>query len=207
MIFESLTRVGLSFVLGTIIGIEREYKEKPAGLKTHVLICVGSAILTDLSAHFSVGGDPGRIAAQIVSGIGFIGAGTILQSRQVVQGLTTAATLWVTASVGMMAGSGYLLLATLFTILIEVFMALSNLLTKKKYDKRHFSLAMEIKKTKVLEKIDTIFQVFKVELKNKTLSRQKTVMLELNYKTSPLRHHLIMKQLLKLKGIGKFYKI
>ena len=100
----------LATLLGGVIGWERDASGKPAGLRTNILICVGSALLTDLSIGFAqfVGGgvasDPARITAQIVSGIGFLGAGTILKARGTVIGLTTAATLWVVAAIGMTVG-------------------------------------------------------------------------------------------------------
>jgi putative Mg2+ transporter-C (MgtC) family protein len=113
-----LGRLLLAAVLGGLIGLEREISGKAAGLRTNLLICVGSALLMEISIQTAVaaneanrmGGeifraDPGRIAAQIVSGIGFLGAGTILQSRGNVIGLTTAATIWVVASIGMAVGA------------------------------------------------------------------------------------------------------
>lgn len=100
----------LAAMLGGVIGLEREWSGKPAGFRTNLLICVGAALLTELSVSVAVTaapdmtGDPARIAAQIVSGIGFLGAGTIIQSRGSVMGLTTAATLWVVAAIGMAVG-------------------------------------------------------------------------------------------------------
>ena len=101
----------LAVVLGGAIGLERELKAKPAGLRTNILICVGATLLTDVSISISVVdstrlGDPARLAAQIVSGIGFIGAGTIMQSSGGVTGLTSAATIWVVAAIGIAVGSG-----------------------------------------------------------------------------------------------------
>jgi putative Mg2+ transporter-C (MgtC) family protein len=102
---DLLAKLALATLLGGVIGWEREASGKPAGLRTNILICVGAALLTDLSIQFSrlanPGGemfDPSRITAQIVSGIGFLGAGTIMQAKGTVTGLTTAATLWVVAS-------------------------------------------------------------------------------------------------------------
>jgi putative Mg2+ transporter-C (MgtC) family protein len=98
----------LAAVLGGAIGWEREHAHKPAGLRTNILICMGAALLTDLSHGVAAasGGSPDRIAAQIVSGIGFLGAGTIIQARGSVTGLTTAATMWVVAAIGMAVGFG-----------------------------------------------------------------------------------------------------
>lgn len=95
-------------LVGGGVGLERELKGKPAGLRTNILICVGSAILMDLSLRLaeSHGGDPGRISAQVVTGIGFLGAGTILHTRGQITGLTSAATIWVVAALGLTIGAG-----------------------------------------------------------------------------------------------------
>lgn len=114
-----LGRLAVSLVLGTAVGIERELSEKPAGLKTNVLICLGSTLFTILSARAAGSGwDPGRVAAQIVSGIGFLGAGAILRDGEHVIGLTTAATIWVVASIGMGAGLGRHALAAAGTLAV-----------------------------------------------------------------------------------------
>lgn len=113
----------LSTVLGGAIGWEREHSGKPAGLRTNILICMAATLLTDLSvevAATSAVADPGRIAAQIVTGMGFLGAGTIIQSRGHVTGLTTAATLWVVAAIGMAIGFGALVEAVGTTLLVLV---------------------------------------------------------------------------------------
>ena len=115
-------RMALGLVLGAMIGFERELHRQPAGFRTHSLVAVGSALFTIISAYGFAGSavDPTRIAAQIVSGIGFIGAGTILQHRGSVRGLTTAASLWSVAAVGMAAGAGLLAIAMVGTLLILV---------------------------------------------------------------------------------------
>ena len=102
--------------------MERELHPRPAGLRTHALVSLGAALFTIVSAYGFAGStvDPTRIAAQIVTGIGFIGAGTILQYRGSVRGLTTAASLWAVAAVGMAAGAGLLVMAGLGTLLILV---------------------------------------------------------------------------------------
>lgn len=98
----------MAVLLGGIVGIEREFRDKPAGLRTNILICVGSTLFMSISTGVAalLGGDPTRIAAQIISGIGFLGAGAVLHSHGFVLGLTTAATIWVVAGVGMALGSG-----------------------------------------------------------------------------------------------------
>lgn len=114
----------LATVLGGAIGWEREHSGKPAGLRTNILICVAATLLTDLSVRVAASvtpqADPGRIAAQIVTGMGFLGAGTIIQSRGHVTGLTTAATLWVVAAIGMAVGFGALIEAVGTTLLVLI---------------------------------------------------------------------------------------
>jgi putative Mg2+ transporter-C (MgtC) family protein len=131
-------RLLLAALLGGIVGLDRELSGKPAGLRTNLLICVGAALLTDISIHVAhmanvenvaagsiFRADPARIAAQIVSGIGFLGAGTILQARGNIIGLTTAATIWVVAGIGMAVGAQAYLQAIVATIV--VFVALTGL--------------------------------------------------------------------------------
>lgn len=119
---DLMGRLALAVVLGGAIGWERQHARKPAGLRTNILICVGAALLTELSVAAAAQGsgpaDPARIAAQIVTGVGFLGAGTILQARGSVTGLTTAATLWVVAAIGMAVGFGAAIEATGTTALV-----------------------------------------------------------------------------------------
>src|SRR5690242_20568202 len=107
-------RVFFAILCGGVIGLERELKSKPAGIKTNMLICLGAALYTSVSVLLSMSisesghyGDPARVAAQIVSGIGFLGGGTIIQARGTIQGLTTAATIWVVAAIGVCIGIGH----------------------------------------------------------------------------------------------------
>src|SRR5947208_11335820 len=116
-------RLILAALLGGIIGLEREMRDKPAGLRTNIMICVGSTLFMSLSTQVAkvLGGDPTRIAAQIISGIGFLGAGAVLHSHGFVLGLTTAATIWVVAGVGIARGAG--------KDLVDVFAAAMSLVT------------------------------------------------------------------------------
>jgi putative Mg2+ transporter-C (MgtC) family protein len=123
---EPLLKLVLSAALGGMIGLEREASGKPAGFRTNLLICVGAALVTDISMLIArditlpggIRADPARLAAQIVSGIGFLGAGTILQSRGSVSGLTTAATLWVVAAIGIAVGAEAYVQAVAATVLV-----------------------------------------------------------------------------------------
>ncbi len=123
---ELMLQVGLATVLGGAIGLERELGGKPAGLRTNILICIGSVLYTHLSLSMlrgangliPAGTDTTRVAAQIVTGVGFIGAGTILHARGAIVGLTSAATIWVVAAIGVALGSGYYLEGIATTVVV-----------------------------------------------------------------------------------------
>ncbi|MBE1160368.1 MgtC/SapB family protein [Dyella acidiphila] len=138
--FEVFLRIALAAALGAVIGLNRSRKEWAAGMRTHMLVCVGAALAIIVSAfgfHDVLGKnvvlDPSRIAAQVVSGIGFLGAGTImfLQREQIIRGLTTAAGLWATASVGLAAGSGMVAAAVIATAVIWLILAMLKPLERK----------------------------------------------------------------------------
>ena len=104
---EILIKVILALIFGGALGMERQYHDKPAGYATYCLICLGATLFTLLSEYMgSFGGDPGRISAQIVTGVGFIGAGSILRDGNKISGLTTAAGVWLVAAIGMAVGYG-----------------------------------------------------------------------------------------------------
>ncbi|HSE47584.1 MAG TPA: MgtC/SapB family protein [Terriglobales bacterium] len=117
---QAILRLVLAAVLGGVVGLERELKRKPAGLRTTMFLCIGSAMFTLLSDKLAqtYGGDHTRIAAQIIPGIGFIGAGAILHAKGSVTGLTTAASLFMIASIGMAVGGGLYLVAIFATVLV-----------------------------------------------------------------------------------------
>lgn len=132
-ITDMLLRMGLSLILGGIIGFERERDSQPAGLRTHMILVVGACLTMMLSINIAdqAGTDPSRMAAQVVSGIGFLGAGAILRYGYNVKGLTTATTLWTMAIVGMSVGMGYYLVATITTIVIMAVLSVLEVLEKK----------------------------------------------------------------------------
>lgn len=132
---ESTIKLGTALVCGILLGMEREFKEKPAGLRTIILITVGATIfmiVSDLIALVTEGPeditrvDTSRIASQVVTGIGFLGAGAIIQARGAVHGLTTAATVWVAAGIGLCIGAGFPLLGTAITLLVLLVLVLLN---------------------------------------------------------------------------------
>ncbi|MEM1485048.1 MgtC/SapB family protein [Oscillospiraceae bacterium PP1C4] len=105
-----LVRLALSVICGGVIGVDRGRKRRPAGLRTHILVCLGSALVMIVNQYLMVTyqiGDPARLGAQVISGIGFLGAGTIITKRNQVTGLTTAAGLWASACMGLAAGAGF----------------------------------------------------------------------------------------------------
>ena len=123
---DILIRMTAAIACGAVVGFEREFQAKPAGLRTHMMVALGAASFTLLTMHIykealeaagsaRVGSDPLRVVSGVIGGIGFLGAGSIIQSRGSVQGLTTAATIWVTGSVGIACGTGYYIVA-LFTV-------------------------------------------------------------------------------------------
>ncbi len=131
-----LLRVLLAATFGAAIGLEREYRRKPAGLRTNTLIAIGAALLTSLSIEF---GTPDRIAAQVVTGIGFLGAGAILRNRENVHGLTTAATIWVNAAIGMAAGMGqYAVAAGSAAVTMVVLLVLPSI--ERRFEQREAAL-------------------------------------------------------------------
>ncbi|MCS6862967.1 MAG: MgtC/SapB family protein [Abditibacteriales bacterium] len=117
---ETLTKLSLALVLSGLIGMERESKERPAGFRTHVLVGMGSCLVMMISYSVAAGRnfDPARLAAQVVSGIGFLGAGTIIRHGDVVRGLTTAASLWTVAGIGLAVGAGWYAGAAATSVLV-----------------------------------------------------------------------------------------
>ncbi len=131
MTWDFILRLLLASALGAVIGLEREYRAKEAGLRTHFLVAMGSALFMIVSKYAFDGiGDPSRVAAQVVTGIGFIGAGTIIIQKQFVRGLTTAAGLWATAGIGLAAGGGLYWEAVGATLLALAGLELFNVLLK-----------------------------------------------------------------------------
>jgi putative Mg2+ transporter-C (MgtC) family protein len=138
---EPLLRLAVALVLGAIVGWEREMQRQPAGFRTHALVGLGSAIFTVVSAFAFTGplSDPTRIAAQIVTGVGFLGGGAILHYRGSVRGLTTAASLWAVAAIGMAAGAGLYVIAIGGMVLVVATLELLDRV--EKYAERRWSPA------------------------------------------------------------------
>ncbi|HMV11107.1 MAG TPA: MgtC/SapB family protein [Cyclobacteriaceae bacterium] len=116
---EIAFRLVLSFIIGTALGVEREYRSKAAGLRTMIVICLGSTIFTEIS--MSIGGNsPDRIASNIITGIGFLGAGVIFKDGLTISGITTATTIWISAALGMAVGAGEYMIAVVSSIVVLI---------------------------------------------------------------------------------------
>ena len=139
-----LVRCGVAAVCGGLIGLEREFKQKPAGFRTNILICVGSAMYMAIGmllmpAQNAAGFDPSRIAAQVVTGIGFLGAGCILQQGAHITGLTSAATIWVVAAIGLVAGAGFPILAVIVAVLVLATLAVLEPIERRLFQRNRES--------------------------------------------------------------------
>jgi putative Mg2+ transporter-C (MgtC) family protein len=135
---EIVLRLGLAAILGMFVGFERERQNQPAGLRTHTILAIGSCLAMTISINIAMqfqpmvpNGDPGRLAAQVVSGIGFLGAGAILRYGTSVKGLTTATSLWTIAIVGLAVGAGHYFAGIATTAMLLIILVLLNVLEKK----------------------------------------------------------------------------
>ncbi|WP_425060897.1 Protein SapB [Sporomusa carbonis] len=140
---DIILRLVISAILGGLIGLERESLERPAGLRTHILVCIGSSLMMIVSiygfaGYESVSKDPGRIAAQVVSGIGFLGAGTILREGLTVKGLTTAASLWVVAGIGLAIGCGLFFAGIAVTALVFLTLVLFGQMERRHLSSKYY---------------------------------------------------------------------
>ncbi len=159
---EIITRLSLAVLLSGIIGIEREIRKKPAGVRTNALIGLGASLMTMCGLYVTAqwGGvtDPGRIASIVVQGIGFLGAGAIIQSSGAVRGLTTAATMWVVAGIGIACGLGFYLAAGVVTAIVFVLLAIfgpvdAKLMGHEEHEQEGLvKLAISATKTKLKKK-------------------------------------------------------
>jgi putative Mg2+ transporter-C (MgtC) family protein len=160
---QDLGRLLLAAVLGGIVGIERELKHRSAGLRTNMFICFGAAMFTVISLELvsAASGERTRIASQIIPGIGFIGAGSILHAQRSISGLTTAATIFVVASIGMASGGGLYGLAVFATVLLLLCLQLLGGLERRyslKSSLMHYSILTDRAAEEITEEIDSVLQ-------------------------------------------------
>ncbi|NVM04152.1 MAG: MgtC/SapB family protein [Candidatus Helarchaeota archaeon] len=176
-LLDTTIKIFFSIVLGGLVGLEREIKQKPAGLRTNILICLGSTIIMIVSLNLSkVYGsivDPSRIAAQVVTGIGFIGAGAIIRARGSVYGLTTAATIWVIAGIGLAIGNGYYLAALITTFVIMIILNLGTKLEKRFKpieDKKRYTI-ISVNTESVFNAIENIINISPLEMEEMKIEK------------------------------------
>ncbi len=211
---ELFIRLVLALILGGLIGLEREAHGRAAGLRTHILVCLGSCLIMFTSIHIYevykglAQVDPSRIAAQVVSGIGFLGAGTILRFRASVRGLTTAASLWTVAGLGLAVGSGSYKAAYFTTILALVTLALLNRL-EKSWLRRDWYKSIEVETTgeaKQMADIRRVLGDYDIEIRDFDIvrSEENKVILKLSLKLLTNRYSdEILHQIMRINGVYK----
>lgn len=171
---DIIIKIVLAVVLGGLIGMEREHINKPAGFRTHILVCVGAALAMITSEYMfemyrgATNMDPARLGAQVISGIGFLGAGTIIKDGVTVKGLTTAASLWAVSCIGLAIGSGFYSGAIITSVIVYVvllsFGRIEVPIINK--DKKNVNIKLEVSKNKgIIGNIEKIFQENKVIIK------------------------------------------
>lgn len=203
---ELMLQLVLATVLGGAVGLERELEGKPAGLRTNILICIGSALYTKLS--MSIAGpsvDPTRVAAQIVTGVGFIGAGTILHARGAVVGLTSAATIWVVAAIGLALGARFYLEAVGTTLLVIV--VLQGLGRVENFIERRVSAKSRITihahpDPQVVAELESVVRRVGIEIERQVSRRENTdLVMELQLRGPKRLHDQVMIALLHHPGV------
>lgn len=216
---EIAIRLGVAAVLGAVVGSERQKHEWAAGLRTHMLVCIGSALVmivsmngfNDVVGEKGIELDPSRVAAQVVSGIGFLGAGTIIFMRnQVVRGLTTAAGLWAVAAVGLAVGGGLYWAACITTALIFIILSILKPIEQRFFNRtKTSSITLRFEKHKVrMEDIEAVFtdrgikynQINLSPTENEEDMDEMKIMLQ-KYNTQKNDVIVIVEELRKIKGV------
>lgn len=211
---EAFLKLGVALFCGFLLGMEREVKEKPAGLRTIILITVGSAlfmIVSDLVALVTEGPeaitrvDPSRIAAQVVTGIGFIGAGVIIQARGSIHGLTTATTIWVASGIGLCVGAGFPILGVTITLLaLLVLVALYPVSTWLSRRGKEHALELHLPNdTLVVKRVMNIFDNYDIPEENITLRQRadERLALRVSYRSGGSKQHQLLEELAAVKHV------
>ncbi len=199
-----ILKLVLAAALGGLVGLERELRGKPAGLRTNMFICAGSALFTILSELMALqwGGDATRVASQIIPGIGFIGAGSIIRAQGAVRGLTTAATIFVLASVGMAVGSGFYWTGVFAAVTMLLMLSLLG------WFERHFQWKTEVRSYELeLPELDTLQKILMPELERRELKphslacrpRDSHVQVRFDLDTSEREHQELIREFMSWK--------
>ncbi len=164
---EIVFRLLLAAFISGIIGIEREISNRPAGFRTHMLVTLGATLIMLISVDVFADSDPGRLAAQVVSGIGFLGAGTIMRTGNNIVGLTTAASLWVCAGIGLAIGAGYYVGAIATTVIILIILMSTGLLERTVLRKRYGSIELAaVNRPGIIGDIEKLFASYKISIRS-----------------------------------------
>lgn len=210
---EAVIRILSALLFGGLIGYEREYRNMPAGFRTHILVCIGAALVMVTSEYifFRFSGiadlDPARMGAQVISGIGFLGAGTILRDKFRVTGLTTAASLWAVACIGLAVGSGFYFIATVATLVIFATLSLlrrfEGVFTHRA-TKSRFSLTVRMERGREKQIRDLLERAGCIVLKISSFTNSGDKILakyEIHCKKGSMNDRLLMETLLKEEGV------
>ena len=204
--YEFVLRLFVAAMLGGVIGLEREYRAKEAGFRTHFLVALGSGLFMILSQfgfdnilsnYEQVSLDPSRIASQVVTGIGFIGAGTIIFQKHVVRGLTTAAGLWVTSAIGMTAGAGMYVLSIATTVLVLLCLEALYFILQH-FGTRNITVTFSTPKEEsiqlVLQRLrakEVIIDSYEMKRKDTSSGYYYVVTMEMKFKRKRYKNHLL----------------
>lgn len=204
--YEFVLRLFVAAMLGGVIGLEREYRAKEAGFRTHFLVALGSGLFmilsqfgfNDVLGHYEqVSLDPSRIASQVVTGIGFIGAGTIIFQKHVVRGLTTAAGLWVTSAIGMTAGAGMYVLSIATTVLVLLCLEALYFILQH-FGTRNITVTFSTPKEEniqpVLQRLrdkEIIIESYEMTRKDTSSGHYFVVTMEMKFKRKRYKNHLL----------------
>lgn len=214
-VLDVLIKIGVSLLLSGIVGLQRQWQSKPAGLRTHILVCTGSTLITIVSYMYVVflpekpiNFDPGRIAAQIISGIGFLGAGTILSTRASVRGLTTAASLWAVAGVGMAVGFGLYVPAVITTAVIFITLSFLDRVEKKFISEKGIKTVAIYSKDVPgqIGKLGTILGEQDINVKNMKMEEAESGEIEIYFVLKIPQNvdiNMTVERLLKVDGVSK----
>ncbi len=205
---EMILRLSLAVVLGGSIGFEREVRNRPAGLRTHVLVTLGATLIMLISMYGFNGEDPARLAAQVVSGIGFLGAGTILRDDSGVRGLTTAASIWVCGGIGLALGNGYYGGALITTFFVLISLILLGLFERRILVSKYHRFELEcIEKFGLIGDIGGVFAKYKmsitdIEMENKEVEGIQKLNIVMNIKMEKKASiEVLLEALLHIDGV------
>ena len=217
---EIVKRLLLSAVVASLIGVEREFNNRPAGLRTHILVSVGSTLimLISIDGFYRIGnsihlGDPARLAAQVVSGIGFLGAGTIMKTGNNIKGLTTAASLWVISGIGLAIGAGYYLGALVTAGIVLVVLISLGYIEKRVLKRRYKTFeVISINRHGLIGEIGTLLGKYHISIRNIAIinngneftENEDSGILEIHFLVKApanLNHDEFYKEIYKIRGI------